>query len=105
MTYPLYMRTSLDDRLDAFFSTAIPVAATANSIRAVAWWWSHGNLLRVEARSDNTIECEAVDADTPYMDELLAEAGADAIIDVYIADLNFGARSRITGNAGERPGT
>lgn len=74
-----------DERLEEFFTRAVPIHHVLGHRRAVMWWVFNGAIIRVAIEGDE-VDTELVEPDTDAMHELLAAAGADAVLDGVAAE-------------------
>lgn len=74
-------------RLDEFFTRAIPVAHVLDARRntGTMWWVFRGAIIRVHMDGEE-LTSDLVEPDTPWMAELVAAAGSDAVLDGVLTD-------------------
>ena len=69
------------DKVDLFFSRALPVAHRLTVTQAVMWWAYQGELVRVAFDAAGLLDVDLVEPDSADMDDLLRECSADDLCD------------------------
>ncbi len=71
----------MDQRLEELFTRAIPIGTAALPDAVVMWLAFRGAIIRMGVTNGGEFLTDLVEPDTSDMDDLLAAAGADAVID------------------------
>jgi hypothetical protein len=71
----------MDQRLEEFFTRAIPIGTATLPGAVVMWVAFRGAIIRIGITNTGEFLTDLVEPDTSDMDDLLAAAGADAVMD------------------------